>query len=81
MLKGQRPEMENLLPVPLLQLSVDQQAPKKVGEKAEIIMGTSLDPQLNGKIQIMVLATGVKTKFDVTPRQGKGFGVDIDSIS
>ena len=54
---------------------------KKVGEKAEIIMGTSLDPQLNGKIQIMVLATGVKTKFDVTPRQGKGFGVDIDSIS
>ncbi len=54
---------------------------RRVGERAEIIMGTSLDSEMNGKVQIMVLATGVKTKFDVYPHPGKGYGGDIDSIS
>ncbi|EQD30855.1 cell division protein, partial [mine drainage metagenome] len=54
---------------------------KRVGEKTEIIMGTSLDYSMNGKVQILILATGVKTKYDVRPGPGKGYGEDIDSVS
>ena len=52
----------------------------RVGESTEIIMGTSIEDQMNGKIQIMILATGVRTKYNVNIKQPKGY-MDIDRVS
>ncbi len=59
-----------------------EEVQKRVGKDAKIIWGASLDEKYNGKVEILIVATGLSTEY-----YGKGLGTvskpedDIDFIS
>jgi len=53
---------------------------QKVGQGARIIWGASVDPTMEGKITVMVVITGVKSKHILGPEQRQKKSLDIDFI-
>jgi cell division protein FtsZ len=52
----------------------------KVNPNARIIWGASVDPALENKIRVMVVVTGVKSKYILGPKENvmpKGMAVDF----
>jgi len=60
--------------------SIAETLQSKISSNARIIWGASVDPTMEGKITVMVVMTGVKSKHILGPEQRQKKSLDIDFI-
>ncbi len=60
--------------------SIAETLQSKIASNARIIWGASVDPTMEGKITVMVVITGVKSKHILGPGQQQKKSLDIDFI-